>query len=128
MSGSPTSDLSIMARADLLVCSVSSFSMLAAFLSEGEYVWYAPHLTRVSGRGYIWPPESNYRFDAQNEERYTRGRGVPYPLDSANLDDALAGIQNLARLRSSSRDLLQHGYVRTEGESDAVGSADHGES
>ncbi|MEV6054370.1 hypothetical protein [Streptomyces sp. NPDC052107] len=37
-------DLSIMATADLLVCSVSAFSMLAAFLSDAPYLWYRPHL------------------------------------------------------------------------------------
>ena len=128
VSGSPTSDLSIMTRADLLVCSVSSFSMLAAFLSEGEYIWYAPHLTRVSGRGYIWPPANGDGLDAQGEKYASRGRGVPFPLASADFVDALAGIQQLASLRSARRDLLQHGYVRTDGGSDAVGSTDHGES
>lgn len=38
------SDLLVMSWASALVCSVSSFSMLAAFLSERPYVWFEPHL------------------------------------------------------------------------------------
>lgn len=47
-------DLSIMAAADLLVCSVSTFSMLAAFLSDAPYLWYGPHLHEHGGYLSIW--------------------------------------------------------------------------
>jgi len=38
------SDLLALAASDLLVCSASSFSSLAAFLSEGPYLWFAQNL------------------------------------------------------------------------------------
>ena len=38
------SDLLALASADLLVCSASCYSSLAAFLAEGPYVWFAPNL------------------------------------------------------------------------------------
>src|SRR5262249_48648977 len=40
-------ELAVLASCDLLVCSVSSFSMLAAFLSDRPYLWYRPQLTPV---------------------------------------------------------------------------------
>src|SRR5206468_871906 len=38
------SDLLLMASADMLICSISSFSQWAAFLSNAPYAWYLPHL------------------------------------------------------------------------------------
>jgi hypothetical protein len=40
------SDILALASADLLVCSASSFSSLAAFLSDSPYLWFAPNLYR----------------------------------------------------------------------------------
>jgi hypothetical protein len=52
---SDCSDLLALADADLLVCSISSYSQWAAFLSEAPYLWYGPSLQRHSdGRGSIW--------------------------------------------------------------------------
>lgn len=38
------SDILALANSDLLVCSPSSFSTLAAFLSDSPYLWFAPNL------------------------------------------------------------------------------------
>jgi hypothetical protein len=38
------SDALALAGADLLVCSVSSYSVMAAFLSDAPYLWFAPNL------------------------------------------------------------------------------------
>jgi hypothetical protein len=40
------SDVLALANADLLVCSLSSFSTLAAFLSDSPYLWFMPNLYR----------------------------------------------------------------------------------
>jgi hypothetical protein len=40
------SDVLALADADLLVCSSSTYSHLAAFLSDSPYVWFAPNLYR----------------------------------------------------------------------------------
>lgn len=39
------SDALALAAADLLVCSASTYSHLAAFLSDAPYLWFAPNLT-----------------------------------------------------------------------------------
>lgn len=46
---SECSDLLALADADLLVCSLSSFSQWAAFLSNAPYLWFAPALTPLDG-------------------------------------------------------------------------------
>jgi hypothetical protein len=38
------SDLLMLASADLMVCSTSTYSSLAAFLSDAPYLWFAPNL------------------------------------------------------------------------------------
>jgi hypothetical protein len=41
---SDVSDMLAMSQADLLVCSVSSYSVWAAALSQGNYLWFAPQM------------------------------------------------------------------------------------
>lgn len=43
------SDLILMSTADLLICSISSMSLLAGFLSNTPYVWFEPHLENIGG-------------------------------------------------------------------------------
>jgi len=48
------SDLLLMTMADIRICSISSYSLVASFLSGGPYLWYEPQLT-VSGEFYsLW--------------------------------------------------------------------------
>jgi hypothetical protein len=72
------SDLLLMAFADSIVCSVSSYSMWGAFLSNAPYIWCAPNLQDHQGYGSLWGHET-----AQQA-----------PLGTTAL--------NLARLRNSS--------------------------
>ena len=53
------SDLLLMAEADLRVCSVSSYSLAASFLSEGPYLWYEPQLTLSDGLYTLWGSENS---------------------------------------------------------------------
>jgi hypothetical protein len=41
----PVQELMVLADCDALICSVSSFSLLAAFLSGAPYFWYSRQLT-----------------------------------------------------------------------------------
>lgn len=84
---SDASDLLALAQADLLVCSVSSYSAWAAFLSDAPYLWFEPNLQRIDGFYSIWghEPEGRHsqRAMRQARERHDRGlvvaspRGVP---------------------------------------------------
>jgi hypothetical protein len=48
-----------MSQADLLVCSVSSYSVWAAALSSAPYIWFAPQMHRhEAGLGSVWGHEA----------------------------------------------------------------------
>lgn len=47
LGNSDISDLIALINADLLVCSISSYSMWAAFLSQSSYIWYLPNLVET---------------------------------------------------------------------------------
>ena len=51
------SDLLLMAQADLRVCSVSSYSMAATFLSDGPYLWYEAQLYKHDDSYSLWGHE-----------------------------------------------------------------------
>jgi len=51
------SDLLFMSQADLRICSVSSYSLAANYLSEGPFVWYEPQLTLEDGLYSLWGKE-----------------------------------------------------------------------
>jgi hypothetical protein len=55
------SDLLLMAQADLRICSVSSYSLAANFLSDGPFVWYEPQLTSTDGRFTLWGDVRQHR-------------------------------------------------------------------
>lgn len=54
---SDVSDLIALTNCDLLVCSISSYSLWAAFLSKGRYIWYKPQLGMKQKYGAIWSHE-----------------------------------------------------------------------
>ena len=59
---SDVSDLLAMAKADLLVCSVSSYSMWAATLSTSPYIWFGPQLhTHDNEWASIWGDHDSQR-------------------------------------------------------------------
>lgn len=56
------SDVLLMAQSDLLICSLSSYSLLAAFLGGGLYLWYEPQLTSIDGCYTLWGNEPAQRL------------------------------------------------------------------
>jgi hypothetical protein len=84
LADSDCSDLLALASADLLVCSVSTYSIWAAFLSNAPYLWFGPQLQPHPGDAWsIW----GHEFAQQ-------------PSDSPTvraLDDLAAGRQGAQR-------------------------------
>ena len=113
----PVQELSVLAACDLLVCSVSSFSMLAAFLSDRPYLWYAPQLTVVDGSATIWGMETSQRVEGSPTRRalalrddHVRARGIPVGADGTvrlQTEDLAAPVEGWDRRR----DLLYYGAV-----------------
>lgn len=111
---SDISNLLIMSQADALICSISSYSEWAAFLSKAPYFWYRPHLRPVEGRETIW----GYLADASpiaglKDASYPRG--VPVD-DSGEVSDWV--VEYLRQRRSLNRlplDLVRSGGVPSGG-------------
>jgi hypothetical protein len=112
------SDLAAMASADLLVCSVSSLSMLGAFLSSSPYLWYAPHLEATDGWRSIWGREPEQRTGTTAENRRISGGGSPLPRGVPVADDGevpaplVDRLRGAADLRDVRHDLILYGVVR----------------
>lgn len=121
------SDLLAMAEADLLLCSVSSYSAWAAFLSQGHYVWFAPQLQPLDGEqeavwGAVWGHELAQQAPASPTlqalaQRRLEPPGTPpgraWVLGpEAELPDAL--LTDLARRHAQRRpeaDLVRYGVA-----------------
>jgi len=56
------SDLLLMSQADLRICSLSSYSLTAGFLSDGLYIWYEPQLTYADSLYTLWGMEDAQRL------------------------------------------------------------------
>jgi hypothetical protein len=117
------SDVLSMVNADALVCSVSSFSMLAAFISESPYLWFAPHLNDHGGWRSLWghekwqqPPDGlTARNIAMSVESPgpVLARGVPVGVDGQLSSHLIELLQQRASLKRRRHDLLYYGV--TEG-------------
>jgi hypothetical protein len=112
------SDLLLLAGADVLVCSVSSFSLGAAWLGQGVYVWPRWQLVEHDGWLSLWgdQPAQQDGLTAQNRRALTAcgtapaGRGVAAPLDGRLPD----GLEALLRERGDCdrrSDLVYYGVV-----------------
>lgn len=125
---SSVSDLLCMAKADLLVCSVSSYSMWAAFLSDRPYLWFAPHLQEINGLRSIWGHETSQGppngTTFRNAMRMTESlqsdgdgaiascpRGVPVALPPVLPDTLLVELEHQLASKSSPSDLVRCGVV-----------------
>jgi hypothetical protein len=67
------SDVLALAGADLLVCSASTYSSLAAFLSDSPYLWFAPNLHAH--------PEGCYSLHGDTPEHQQQGSPTQLALE-----------------------------------------------
>ncbi len=87
------SDLLLMAQADLRVCSVSSYSLAASFLSNGLYLWYEPQLRLSKGLYSLWGGEAaqtSASLGAGRSDEFVASLSSPY-LDRRHLPVAFPG-------------------------------------
>lgn len=116
------SDLLVMGMADSIVCSVSTFSMWGAFLSDGPYFWFAPHLQSHGEHGSLWGNESaeqNNGPTASNLRRVINGtkgdgtiaRGIPIGFGDTIPESAIEVLEARLRTRALSKDLIYSGVA-----------------
>ncbi|MFI4865546.1 MAG: hypothetical protein ACHQDB_00395 [Steroidobacterales bacterium] len=117
------SDLLALADSDLLVCSASSFSTLAAFLSDSPYLWFAPNLYRHPEGVYSLGDYDLQRDKPGNPTRLAleqlpnmRSDGLPRGVGVNPDGEIPAAVIEAAVLRHRSRrwqsDLVRSGVAR----------------
>ena len=116
------SDLLAMANADLLICSVSSYSMWSAFLSGRPYLWFRPQLQAHAGFHSLWGHESAQQSPegltasnllASSSLAETMGpRGVPIGADGQLPDFLVTRLADILTSKQSRTDLIRYGVVR----------------
>ena len=108
------SDVILMADADLRICSVSSYSLFACFLSDGPYLWYEPQLLRADGRYRIWDDPATVAPREQAAKDTTAALDAPgyAHMTGAMLPPSLI-VQLRRRLaaRDARRNLLEFGSI-----------------
>jgi hypothetical protein len=120
------SDVLALANADLLVCSVSSFSTLAAFLSDSPYLWFLPNLYQHPEGVYSQGDYDSQRDKPGNPTRTALQRLADMPAEllprgvGVALDgDIPAAVIRAAVLRQHARlwesDLVRSGVARAFG-------------
>jgi len=114
-------DLAALAACDVVLPSISSFSMLALFLGSARYAWPREHLHREGDWLSIWGGEAQgwgQIVTAQNATHYDPDpagpRGVPLAVGEPWPDPLVADLSE-GRSASSSpaRDLIYYGVVPT---------------
>lgn len=118
ISSSPLCDLAVLATCDVLISSVSSFSMLAAFLSDAPYLWYRDQLTDVAGNLTIWGHEKAQQsagsptLSAVHEPGdQWASRGIPYGAGDGLPEWLPERLKDTHAIRRLSRDLIYYGAV-----------------
>jgi len=118
---SDISDLLALADADLLVCSVSSYSAWAAFLSNKPYLWFEPNLQKIDGYYSIWGHEPRQqmtdgftmqaRLEIEARNTRTMPRGLPVAMNGIITQNYLSRILQLRNTYQITDDLVNYGVV-----------------
>jgi hypothetical protein len=108
------SDLIAMSEADLLVCSLSTYSMWGAFLSGGPYLWFEPQLNRTQkGLFHNWVRGLGIFQDSPPGHDPTPGmpRGVPVGIKGDLPHSLLVYLDHRLSMRRSETDLVRGGVI-----------------
>lgn len=121
---SDCSDILALSKTDLLVCSVSSFSAISAFLSDAPYLWFEPQL-QIHQEGYysIWGHEPNQQIknsptlsaiERHSTHLATKPKGWPVGMNGEVSEEVfeLINKRNLQNNTNYYSDLLMYGAVK----------------
>lgn len=118
---SDISDMLALADADLLVCSVSSYSAWAAFLSNKPYLWFEPNLQKIDGYYSIWGHEPRQRMvdgftmkariEIEARNNGALPRGLPVAMNGVIAQSYLSSIFKLQNSYQIADDLVNYGVV-----------------
>ncbi len=102
------SDLLALADADLLICSLSTFSRWGAFLSGAPYIWFRPHLSRTGETLYIKSVRLGLPVpDCPAASPHGLARGVPVDWDGAAPEALLQDLRAALARKNPDTDLIR---------------------
>lgn len=116
---SSISDLAILADCDVLISSVSSFSLLAAFLSDAPYIWHRDQLGERGGWLSIWghEPASEGGGFTQTSIKQSLAkppsvfRGHAHSLKPVWDNSLIEYLRHRASMRETNTDLIHYGVI-----------------
>lgn len=122
MTDSDCSDLLALAAGDLAVCSVSSYSMWAAFLSDAPYLWFEPNLQQLDNFYSIWGHEPSQQENSAptrlamqrclSSVEEIRPRGCPVDMDGRIPQPLVDQLRIKLGTKQRAADLLYYGVCR----------------
>jgi hypothetical protein len=114
---SDVSDLIAMSEADLLICSLSTYSMWAAFLSGEPYLWFEPQLDRTQrglSHGWIRGLGIFRECSSAGGAISATPRGIPVALEGDLPDSLLTYLSNKLAIRRSETDIVRGGSIPSD--------------
>jgi hypothetical protein len=115
-------ELVLLTLTDLLIPSVSSFSMLGIFISDSPYLWFKPQLSKAGPGLALWAqereqqrPDSQTSLHAAMSAEGDVSRGRPWNLGEPIDADLSLMLERVRQLREERTDLLYYGVVRDQG-------------
>ncbi len=117
------SDLLALSACDFLVCSVSSFSLWAAFLGEMPYAWFRPQLNLADEHLSIWGYQDLQKLErsptghalasvASTAEGDMNPRGLAVSEDGNIPDETIDRLKRAWQEKSRATDLIRYGVVK----------------
>lgn len=110
--GHDTADLLALASCDLILCSVSSYSTMAAWLGRKPYVWLRDQMHEHAGRFSIWGEEIHEGNWLQAESLSTDPGILPSPCIPASLNGSI-NLKHLEKIMAEGfSEARQHDPIR----------------
>jgi hypothetical protein len=114
-------DLAILSNCDIVISSVSSFSMLAIFLSDAPYVWHRDQLGERGEWLSIWGHEPEEggggrtaaSIRAQSDDDVRVRRGIDQGRNPVWTQAQLHGLEHRAMSRLLADDLIYYGVTKS---------------
>ncbi|WP_155853894.1 hypothetical protein [Arthrobacter sp. H5] len=115
----PLGDLAVLASCDLIISSISSFSLLAIFLGDGNYVWHRDQLGEQGGWLSIWGHE-NFEHGGGSTKSAIKSRetnpmriqrGLAQGGTPRWTDHFIRALEEKAMLRARASDLIYYGVI-----------------
>jgi hypothetical protein len=111
LNNSVCSDLIALSETDLIVCSLSIYSMWAAFLSKSPYIWFKPHLSSVQRGLYMKNMRvlGIFKEPCFNINLSEISRSIPVDMDGILPQHLIDELLQVSNMKQAGTDLIRGG-------------------